>query len=67
MFDGFDKKDNDIIDMEEFLEGLGKSDSFIAIGVKGNIDEQARFIFKIYDFHEDGFVHKEDIVTIVSE
>ena len=53
--------------MEEFLEGLGKSDSFIAIGVKGNIDEQARFIFKIYDFHEDGFVHKEDIVTIVSE
>jgi Ca2+-binding EF-hand superfamily protein len=54
----FDKYNTEVIDLEEFLLGL-------ALGCKGSDNELAKFIFDIYDLHGDGFVHKEDLVTIL--
>lgn len=54
----FDKDHDDVLGMDEFLIG-------IASACKGGVNLTTKFLFEIYDFHEDGFVHKDDLVTII--
>ena len=58
LWDKFDIDNDHSVTLEEFLTGL-------AMSCKGSQNEQAKFIFDIYDFHGDGFIHKDDIVMIL--
>lgn len=59
LFSVFDKNGNGFLDVSEFTEGM-----FLLF--TQNFDSLAEFIFKFYDFDNDGFITKEDIRTILS-
>lgn len=59
LFSVFDKNGNGFLDVSEFTEGM-----FLLF--TQNFDSLAEFIFKFYDFDNDGLITKEDIRTILS-
>ena len=50
----FDKKQNNVVDYDEFLIGL-------ACFSRGNAKEKAKFLFSMYDLAGDGSIHKEEL------
>lgn len=59
LFNVLDKNGNGFLDLSEFNEGL-------TLLFTHNFDYLVKFIFKFYDFDNDGYITKEDIRTILS-
>lgn len=59
LFTVFDKNGNGFLDISEFTDGM-----FLLF--TQSFDSLAEFIFKFYDFDNDGYITKEDIRTILS-
>lgn len=59
LFSVFDKNGNGFLDVSEFTDGM-----FLLF--TQSFDSLAEFIFKFYDFDNDGYITKEDIRTILS-
>lgn len=59
LFSVFDKNGNGFLDVSEFTDGM-----FLMF--TQNFDSLSEFIFKFYDFDNDGYITKEDIRTILS-
>ena len=59
LFTVLDKNKNNYLCQEEFLTGML---TFYC----SSFNDKIKFIFDIYDFDNDGFINKSDIVTIIS-
>lgn len=59
LFNVFDVNNNQYIDLNEFVEGMSTL-------FTDNFDNLVKFIFKFYDFDNDGLINKEDIRTVLS-
>ena len=59
LFAAFDRKDNGVIDLEEFVCGLG-------LIVRGDPPEKINFVFKMYDLKGDGKVSRKELSTMLN-
>lgn len=59
LFNVFDRNSNGYLDLNEFAEGM-----FLLF--TQNFEYLVKFIFRFYDFDNDGLISKEDIRTVIS-
>lgn len=59
LFAAFDRKKNGVIDLEEFVSGLG-------LIVRGDLEEKINFLFTMYDLKGDGFVSRKELSTMLN-
>lgn len=59
LFDVMDKNKNSYLDLNEFSDGM-------VLLFTSSFDSLVQFIFKFYDFDNDGLITKEDIRTVLS-
>ena len=59
MFAQFDKKQNGLVDFNEFICGL-------ATVCRGSIDDKIHFIFDMYDVSHDKTVSKQELTTLLN-
>ncbi len=59
LFAAFDRKQNDVIDLEEFVGGLG-------LIVRGSIEDKIDVLFTMYDMQGDGVVSKSELTTMLN-
>jgi Ca2+-binding EF-hand superfamily protein len=59
IFNAFDTNRDENINFEEFLIGM-------SIMTRGNPDEKLEFAFRLYDLDADGYVTRNDMITIVT-
>ena len=55
----FDKNKDNSISFVEFIQGLSK------LSENSNDEAKLRFVFKIYDMDEDGFISNGDLFKIL--
>jgi serine/threonine protein kinase/Ca2+-binding EF-hand superfamily protein len=58
LFEKFDRTKRQAINLEEFLIG-------ISICCKGTDEMRYQFLFSIYDLREDGYIDKEELITML--
>jgi serine/threonine-protein phosphatase 2B regulatory subunit len=56
----FDENRNGCVDVREFISSL-------AVCCRGSLDERLKFMFKLYDFNDDGFVSKDELTFFLNQ
>eukprot|EP00026_Physarum_polycephalum_P015563 Phypoly_transcript_16276.p1 GENE.Phypoly_transcript_16276~~Phypoly_transcript_16276.p1 ORF type:complete len:202 (+),score=28.80 Phypoly_transcript_16276:62-667(+) len=59
LFDVFDKNKDAVINFREFVSGLS------VFCAKGTLDEKLQLSFRIYDHDEDGFIDKDELMSML--
>ncbi|XP_008288689.1 calaxin [Stegastes partitus] len=54
VFRAFDKDNDDIVSMKEWIEGL-------SVFLRGTLDEKMKYCFHVYDSNGDGFISREEM------
>ena len=60
IFKYFNSEHDADITMEEWVEGF-------YVFLKGTEEEQTQYCFKIYDINDDGFITKEEMLTLMKD
>merc|ERR1711976_1120107 len=58
VFRAFDTDSDSFISMEEWVQGL-------SVFLRGELEEKARFCFKVYDLNSDGYISREEIFHLL--
>ena len=58
LFEKFDQRDKQRINFEDFIQGL-------SCCARGSQEEKLRFLFELYDLRNDGYLDKEELVSMI--
>lgn len=59
LFETFDMHNNGCIDLDEFIKGINQY-------CRVSNEDKYKLLFSLYDLRGDGYVHKSELVTMVS-
>ena len=54
-----------VIGFNIFLKGVQIENSYVTKLFLGTVEEQTKYCFDIYDLNEDGFISKEEMMTMM--